>query len=82
MSELDETFVLECYKWKTLPEIVGRKARKHDAKAQKRGISNEYVCICTGIQRKGNAYATTTNRVKPDAEEFVGLFADHIAQCP
>ncbi len=80
ISELDETFVLECYKGKPLRETVGRKARKHGAKAQKRGISSEYVCICTGIQRKGEAYAATANRAKPDAEELTGLFKDHIAQ--
>lgn len=80
VSELDETFVLECYKGKPLPETIGRKARKHGAKAQKRGISSEYVCICTGIQRKGDAYAATVNRAKPDAKELAGLFADHIAQ--
>lgn len=79
ISELDETFVLECYKGKRLPDAVGRKARKHGAKAQKRGISSEYVCICTGIQRKGDAYAATVNRAKPDAGELVSLFADHIA---
>lgn len=45
VSELDETFVLECYKGKQLPDTVGRPARKHGAKAQKRGISDEYVCI-------------------------------------
>lgn len=80
VSELDETFVLECYKGKPLPEAAGRKARKHGAKAQKRGISSEYICICTGIQRKGDAYAATANRAKPDAEELAGLFAGHIAQ--
>lgn len=80
VSELDETFVLECYKGKPLPEDIGRKARKHGAKAQKRGISSEYVCICTGIERKGDAYAATVNRAKPDAEELAGVFSDHIAQ--
>lgn len=79
VSELDETFVLECYKGKPLPETVERKARKHGAKAQKRGISNEYVCICTGIERKGNAYVATVNRAKPDAKELSDLFAEHIA---
>ncbi len=44
VSELDETFVLECYKGKQLPDTVGRPARKHGAKAQKRGISDEYGC--------------------------------------
>lgn len=80
VSELDETFVLECCKGKPLPETVERKARKHGAKAQKRGISNEYVCICTGIQRKGDAYAATVNRAKPDAEELAGIYTGHIAQ--
>lgn len=48
VSELDETFVLDSYKGSSLPDSVLRPARKHGAVAQKRGISNEYVCICTG----------------------------------
>jgi hypothetical protein len=52
VSELGEIFVLECYKGKTLPGTVGREARKHGAKAPKRGISDEYVCVCTGIKCK------------------------------
>lgn len=79
VSELDETFVLESYKGKKLPAEVSRKPRKHGAKAQKRGISNEYVCICTGIQRKGDAYAASINRAKPDTEEVKALFDGHIA---
>lgn len=80
VSELDETFVLDCYKGKQLPDDVKRDPRKHGAKAQKRGISNEYVCICTGIQRKGAAYAATANRAKPDAGELGSLFGNHISQ--
>lgn len=80
VAELDETFVLESYKGKELPDTVDRKARKHGAKAQKRGISSEYVCICTGIQRKGEAYAATVNRAKPDGAELASLFSEHIAQ--
>ena len=80
VSELDETFVLDCYKGKPIPDTLGRGARKHGAKAQKGGISNEYVCICTGIQRNGSAYAASANRAKPDAEELKGLFREHIAQ--
>lgn len=80
VSELDETFVFECYKGKPLPETLGRKARKHGAKAQKRGISNEYICICTGIQRGSCAYALSANRAKPDAEKLAGLYKEHIVQ--
>lgn len=58
--EFDETFVLDCYKGAPVPESAGRKARKHGAKASKRGISNEYVAICTGIQRDGSAFNLNT----------------------
>lgn len=70
VSEMDETFVLESYKGAALPDGVGREARRHGAKAQKRGISSEYVCICTGIERGGDAYAATVNRAKPDGKNW------------
>ena len=59
VSEFDETFVLDCYKGKEMDGSIPRGPRRHGAKAEKRGISNEYVCICTGIQRKGDAIAAT-----------------------
>lgn len=80
VSELDETFVLDSYKGKQLPEDVERKPRKHGAKVEKCGISNEYVCICTGIERDGTAYAATVNRAKPDADELAQPFENHIAK--
>lgn len=70
VAELDETYVLDNYKGKKLPAEVSRSPRKHGAVAEKRGISSEYVCICTGIQRNGPAIATTVNRAKPSAEEL------------
>lgn len=78
VSELDETFVLDCYKGKKLPNEVNRKSRKHGAKAVKRGISNEYVCICTGVQRKGNVIIESVNRAKPTSEELAQIFSGHI----
>ena len=77
--ELDETFVLDSYKGKKLPETVGRKARKHGAKAQKRGISSEYICICAGIQRDGRAIAESVNRAKPTKEELGQIFGGRVA---
>lgn len=79
VSEFDETFVLDCYKGKKMDGSIPRHPRKHGAKAEKRGISNEYVCICTGIQRDGDAYAATVNRAKPSAGELVRIFEGHIA---
>ena len=79
VSEFDETFVLDCYKGKELDSSISRKPRRHGAKAQKRGISNEYVCICTGIQRKGEAIAATVNRAQPSAKELSEIFEGHIA---
>ena len=79
VSEFDETFVLDCYKGKKLDVSISRKPRRHGAKAGKWGISNEYVCICTGIQRKGEAFAATVNRAKPSAKELISIFEGHIA---
>ena len=78
VSEVDETYVLESYKGKELPESVCRKPRKHGAKAEKRGISNEYICICTGVQRKGGAIAGTVNRAKPTSQELQEVFSGQI----
>ena len=80
IAEFDETFVLDCYKGAPVPERAGRKARKHGAKAAKRGISNEYVAICTGIQRDGGIVAETVNRAKPFARELNEVFCGHIAE--
>lgn len=79
VSEFDETFALDCYKGKKLDAAVSRKPRKHGAKAEKRGITSEYLCICTGIQRKGEAFAATPNRAKPSAGELLRIFEGHIA---
>ena len=79
VSEFDETFVLDCYKGRKLDAETGRSPRKHGAKASKRGISGEYLCICTGLQRKGDAFSATVNRAKPSAKELVSIFEGHIA---
>lgn len=80
VSEMDETYVLESYKGKELPDSVCRTPRKHGAKAQKRGISNEYICICTGVQRKGCAIAGTVNRAKPSSQELQEIFSGHVCE--
>lgn len=49
IAGLDKTSVFDCYKGKPIPKEANRNARKHGAKAAKRGISKEYIAICTGI---------------------------------
>jgi len=56
------------------------KARKHGAKAAKRGISNEYAAVCTGIQRDGGAIAVAVNRAKSSGKELDEIFRGHIAE--
>ena len=53
VCEMDETFVLESMKGIKIQDDYWRPARKHGAKAQTRGVSNEYISICTGIEREG-----------------------------
>lgn len=76
--ELDETFVLDSYKGRQLNGKTVRNPRNHGAKAQQPGISNEYVCINTGVERKGSAYAATVNRAKPNTQEVKDVFEGHI----
>jgi transposase-like protein len=79
VCELDETFVLESYKGRNkLPETFWRKPRKHGAKAQKRGLSNEYVALCTGVDRFGGNVAAAVNRATPSACEIARVFGGRI----
>ena len=80
VAELDETFVLDCYKGKPVPQEAGRPARKHGAKGKKRGISNEYICICAGVQRQGAAMAHAVNRAKPSCEELEQVIRNHVSE--
>jgi len=80
VCELDDTYVLESYKGTKLPCDFWRKPRKHGDKAQKRGISNEYVCINTGVQRDGEAYSKSVTRATPSKEDIDAVFKGHIGE--
>ena len=79
VSEVDETFVLDCYKSRPMDAAAGRSPRRHGAKTKKRGISSKYLCICTGIRRKGETLAAAVNRAKPSAKELLDVFECRIA---
>ncbi|MBO5569862.1 MAG: IS1595 family transposase [Clostridia bacterium] len=81
IAELDETYVLESEKGKKFDENATREPRKRGSKASKRGLSNEQICICTGVERnQGSSYAVTVNRAKPSNKELKEAFSSHIEE--
>ena len=78
VCEADETYILENYKGSKLPDEFWRKPRKHGAKAEKSGLSNEYICICAAVEREGKSLATAVGRSQPSGEDIAGVFAGKI----
>ena len=79
VSELDETYVSDSLKGTKFGPDAPRKPRLHGEKANKRGLSNEKICICTGVERnQGAAFASTINRASPSSEEIKQTFKGHI----
>jgi hypothetical protein len=79
VCEADETYVLESYKGKKLPADYWRKARKHGAVAVKPGISNEYICICTGTSRDGGAVAKAVNRATAGKDDIANVLGTRVS---
>jgi transposase-like protein len=78
--ETDETYVLESMKGRKLPSDYHRKARKHGAIASKRGISNEYVCVCTSVSGESKNVAIAVNRASPSGEEILDVFGERVSE--
>jgi transposase-like protein len=79
VCEADETYILENYKGAKLPDDFWRKPRKHGAKAEKPGLSNEYICICAAVERGGKSMSTAIGRSQPGSEDIAGVFKDKIS---
>jgi transposase-like protein len=78
ICEADETYVLESVKGRKIPEEYHRTPRKHGAVASKRGISEEYICVCTSIDGDNRCTAAAVNRATPSKEEIAQVFADKV----
>jgi transposase-like protein len=78
VCEVDETYVLESVKGRKIPEDYHRKPRKHGAVASKRGLSDEYLCVCTSVDGSHGCTAATVNRATPSKEEIARVFADKV----
>ena len=61
-----------------MPDDLGREARRHGARAQKRGISNEYVALRTGVGRFGGNVAVAVSRARPGADEIARVLGGRI----
>jgi transposase-like protein len=69
-AELDEKYVLKSHKGTKLEHVPGK---KRGTRASKRGISNEQVCLLTGVQRGGGSYLRSFNMGRPSADEVMNL---------
>lgn len=79
VCEADETYILENYKGKKLPSGFWRKPRKHGAVAKKPGLSNEYICVCAGIERDGEAVSMAVNRAEAGKDDINRVFAERVS---
>lgn len=78
VCETDETYVLESLKGRKISEDYHRKPRRHGAKAAKRGISDEYVCVCTSVTGEGENVAVAINRATPSSQEIFDVFGARV----
>ena len=75
--QVDETYVLESEKGREFPFYHHREPRTN-GKAQKPGLSNEYICLCTGFTSEGKMIARAVNRATPSKEEIEAVFGNRI----
>jgi transposase-like protein len=78
LCELDETYVIESHKGKKLQPDYWRGPRKHGAVAAKPGLSDEYICVCAGVNRDGPAVSMAVNRATPGNEDIKKVFSGRI----
>ncbi|MDR1536639.1 MAG: IS1595 family transposase [Clostridiales bacterium] len=76
--EADETYIFESVKGKKIPDDCHRKMCRHGAAASKRGISDEYICICAATERGGAAFGTAVNRVAASKQEILEVFGNRV----
>lgn len=71
---MDEKYLQISHKGK---KTEGKSPRKRGQAAKKRGLSDEKICIITGLERFGKAVAETWNVAKPTIKDCIE-FGRHI----
>jgi hypothetical protein len=69
-AELDEKYVVKSHKGKKMENIAGK---KRGGPSSKRGLSNDQVCLLSGVQRGGGSYLRSFNMARPTSEEVMNL---------
>ncbi|ERJ11855.1 IS1595 family transposase [Haloplasma contractile] len=80
LVEAGETFFLESFKRqhkKNKQFKMPRKVHKRGGQARTRGISKEYVCVSTAIDRKGNIIVEMTNKGRVSSDNLKRLYKHH-----
>jgi transposase-like protein len=80
VCQTDETYVLESVKGRKIPADYHRKPRKHGAVAAKRGLSDEYICVCTSVTGEAKNISLAVNRATPSKEEILTVFGDRVSE--
>jgi len=78
VCEADETYVLESYKGAEITSNFRSEPRKNGAVATMPGVSNEYICICAGVERTGSAIALTVNRATASKKDIERVFGERV----
>ena len=68
--ELDEKYVSESHKGK---KIEGIKGKKRGIPSTKRGLSDEKVCIASGVKRQSGCFLKSFNKGNPSSEDLKNL---------
>lgn len=76
--EIDETYLPDSFKG--IKRTEGRKARKHGEPAEKRGLSDEKMCVLMGTNRMGKEVAQCVNRARPSSQEVIEVFGATIKE--
>jgi transposase-like protein len=78
VCQTDETYVLESVKGRKISAEYHRKPRKHGAVASKRGLSDEYICVCTSVTGTAEKVSLAVNRATPSKQEILEVFGERV----
>ena len=55
------------------------RAKEAWRRCENRGLSNEYICICAGIEREGAAISMAVNRAKAGSDDISRVLGERVS---